>query len=57
MVEMVMLSVQVVSTKQSSYLYDLILSFQRYSRNKGCVYSAQICVLKLLLHPIYDWNK
>ena len=41
---------KILNRKQPTYLYNLILPFQRSSRNKGCIYmsrSAELCLLKI----------
>ena len=52
---------QTVSTKQPAYLYDLILPFQRSSRNKGCIYEPFCRAVSFknyfLPYAIKEWNK
>ena len=37
---------KIVNTKQPAYLFDLILLFQRSSRNKGCIYEPSTVFFK-----------
>ena len=50
-----------VSTKQPAYLYDLILPFQRSSRNKGCIYEPFCGTVSFensfLPYATKEWNK
>ena len=52
---------KIVSTKQSTYLYDLISPFQRSSRNKGYIYEPFGRTVsfkkKFLPYAIMEWNK
>ena len=52
---------KIVTTKQAFYLYDLIPSFRRSSRNKGCNYEP-FCRTKsfksyFLPYAITEWHK
>ena len=61
MVEAVMLSVQNCKYKQPAYPYDLIPSFERSSRNKGCIYEPFCRTVSFknsfLSYAIKEWNK
>ena len=52
---------KIVNTKQPAYLYDLILPFQRSSRNKGCIYEPFCRTVSFknsfLPYAIKEWNK
>ena len=52
---------KIVIKKQPAYLYDLISSFQRSSRNKGCIYEPFCWIVSFknsfLPYAIKEWNK
>ena len=52
---------KIVSTKQPTYLYDLIPPFQRSSRDKGCIYEPFCRTMSFknsfLPYAIKEWNK